>query len=570
MNDLLSLIAARIDDDSIGLSSKAHSIVGRVAREAACDSREQVAAIEAHVADGGADAFRFDRKGFATLRHHRHTFHCGRFTTPTLAELAKAAWRPRRIRLVVLGGTSPLLDIGSLQAWSAKGTLFQVASQFNALESPGPYVPPIADYYFDPTQGPRASISAFPGTLLRQYAAPGPRGSRYSQQTDGLQIDLLRDAIGAGRVTEGYLLGEAVRPRGASASEADAVAERLESRFRKIRIGLHESVEVRFGHDWHGRVPARRPRIDQVFTSTIAGGQYGAEALLGRHRFERVAETLLRAAYLGTLRSAIALDRDRVVLTLIGGGVFGNPLPLIWRSILWAASECERGNEKRSGMAVPERDLEVHVNARDAIGTLRDIRWSRDLATWKDRVTWVEFAKRGRVRIDVAEEHGRSLLKRLLPSTSKGASKRRGDGTASPRAARGITTPEDHLRSRVPPWIRKASAAARRDRSGSWRERRARELLFIMRARRKHSPGGGDVTVSWSGDFAPVDRMLQRHYPEQHAPYSYEGNGYVTLKFEHERLADQALPLLRKRLLRLEKQGLVQNPTADKPAPLPF
>lgn len=569
MNDLLSLIAARIEDDSIDLSSKADSIVGRVARETACDSREQVAAIEAHVAASGADVFRFDRHGFATLRHQRHAFHCGRFTTPTLAELAKAAWRPRRLRLVVLGGASPLLDIGSLQAWSAKGTLFQVASQFNALESPGPYLPPIADYYFDPTQGPRASISAFPGTLLRQYAAPGPRGHRFAQQTGGKQIDLLRDAIGAGQVEEGYLLGEAIRPRGGSAADADGVVERLESRFRKIRIGLHESVEVRFGHDWHGAVPTRRPRIDQVFTSTIAGGQYGAEALLGRRRFERVAETLLRAAYLGTLRSAIALDRDRVVLTLIGGGVFGNPLPLIWRSILWAASECERENETRSGMALPERDLEVHVNARDAFETFRGIRLSSDLATWKDRVTWVEFATRGRVRIDVAAAHDRSLLKGLLPSTSRGASKRRGGGTTSPRAAWGMTTPEDHLRSRVPPWIREAGAATRRDRSGSTRERLARHRARIERAR---PPRAGDVHVSWSGQFEAVDLLLQRHYPKQYARDPDRRERTVRLVYRDTASARQALPALRTRLLGLEKDGLIQEPTAElfKSSPPPF
>jgi predicted Rdx family selenoprotein len=71
--------------------------------------------------------------------------------------------------------------------------------------------------------------------------------------------------------------------------------------------------------------------------------------------FERVCRQLLRAAYLGTLLAAIALDRSPVVLTLVGGGVFGNPRELIWESIMWAFERVE----------VPAaRLLEVIVNAR--------------------------------------------------------------------------------------------------------------------------------------------------------------------------------------------------------------
>ena len=42
---------------------------------------------------------------------------------------------------------------------------------------------------------PRASISAFPATLLRHYAAPAPDGRRFVQQTGGPQIDLLADVF---------------------------------------------------------------------------------------------------------------------------------------------------------------------------------------------------------------------------------------------------------------------------------------------------------------------------------------------------------------------------------------
>ncbi len=44
------------------------------------------------------------------------------------------------------------------------------------------------------------------------------------------------------------------------------------------------------------------------------------------------------------------------MLTLIGGGVFGNPIPLIWDAIRWAAAETE---------PLLSRDLDVIVNGRN-------------------------------------------------------------------------------------------------------------------------------------------------------------------------------------------------------------
>lgn len=52
-----------------------------------------------------------------------------------------------------------------------------------------------------------------------------------------------------------------------------------------------------------------------------------------------ICRCLLRAAYLGTLLSAVHLGRTRVVLTMIGGGAFGNPHTLIWEAILAAVDE---------------------------------------------------------------------------------------------------------------------------------------------------------------------------------------------------------------------------------------
>ena len=73
-------------------------------------------------------------------------------------------------------------------------------------------------------------------------------------------------------------------------------------------------------------------------------------------QFEGACRQMLRAAYLGTLLAAATLRQGQVVLTLIGGGVFGNPIPLIWDAIRWAVAETE---------PLLSRDLDVLVNGRN-------------------------------------------------------------------------------------------------------------------------------------------------------------------------------------------------------------
>ena len=327
--------------------------------------RRQVAEAEAAVRADPGQAFTFDTAGAATLSAGGRTWHAGTFHVAAIGVLRARAAAARvaaavskaRVRLFVIDGANLATDIGSLQANGGSDTLFQVASQFNCLEAPGPYVTPVEQYFNDPTQGPRASIAAFPGTLLRHYAAPASEGRRFVQTTDGHQLDLLTDVCdpGVARVRNGYLMAAGI-------ADPEAFAARLEGRFDSIRVGVHDGVEIVLGADWDGAVagPERR-RITQVFTSTIAGGLVGglAGGFAGTRAvgsFETICRQLLRAAYLGTLLAAVSLGRTRVVLTLIGGGVFRNPIPLIWDAIQWALGQIE---------PLVAGDLDVVVNGRN-------------------------------------------------------------------------------------------------------------------------------------------------------------------------------------------------------------
>jgi hypothetical protein len=314
---------------------------------------------EAEVRADPEGRIRFDASGRATVLALGRGFAGGRFEVPALCALkARAldarvrAGRPAaRARLWLIDGAGAASDIGALQATAPPRTLFQVASQFNCLESPGAFVTPVADYLHDPTQGPRASISAWPGTLVRHYAAPDDAGGRFVQSTDGRQIDLLADVADPriARVRSGYLRGQDI-------TDARSLAAALDARFDAIRIGVHDGVEVALGADWRGGVAGVPHRtIAQVLTSTMAAGMYG-DLDEGDGSAMAICRQLQRAAYLGTLLAAAALGCDRAVLTLIGGGVFANPVRVIWDAIGWAVDQV--------GYFL-HRDLVVFVNGRN-------------------------------------------------------------------------------------------------------------------------------------------------------------------------------------------------------------
>lgn len=315
--------------------------------------RGLVARAETVVAAHPEGAFVQARDGSWRLEIGDKSWSAGSFEVPTLADLKDRCRESpeRRGRLVfsILDGASPLTDIGGLQATSPRNALFQVASQFNCLESPGPYLVPVSQYFSDATQGPRAAVGAFPSALLRRYRAPGEAGVAFAQASPGPQLELLADACGRGVAPGGYLTGHGFDdPRG--------FADRLEADWAQIRVGVHDAAQVALGFDWDGAVENQAALVSQVTTSTVAGGYYGGAQWFGPVAFERVARSLLRAAYLGTLLAAVANQNEWAVLTLIGGGAFGNPIEWIWESILWALERTR---------SLVSSDLHVVLNGRD-------------------------------------------------------------------------------------------------------------------------------------------------------------------------------------------------------------
>jgi hypothetical protein len=247
---------------------------------------------------------------------------------PALAELRAAAagvGLPGRLRLSIAEG-----DVRAMHRLSENcGALVQVASQFNGLEMIGPDITPedgVTRYAYDRTQGPACAMAAGAATIYRNYLAPVGGGVG---QTANRQLDALADlgAALAGRLDVGvpdlWMMrnGYALPTRDGLAQIyaylGAANAAELDVLRGLLRIGLHAGVEVTDGSK-AGLL------MSQAFCSAlpVAYGHHSAAAWapFARLVLEAAYESTLWAAVLNAARGA----SNRVLLTRLGGGAFGN------------------------------------------------------------------------------------------------------------------------------------------------------------------------------------------------------------------------------------------------------
>lgn len=276
-----------------------------------------------------------EKQARLTVEGHRLTstingrsYGIGQLSVLSLEELrAEASTVAERGRLSVRNVSA---HVSSLHRDSHhRGALFQVASQFNLLETVGPTITPepgVTRYSSDRTQGPACAIAAGAATIYRNYFVPiaGHLG-----QTADMQIDAaaelrhaLASALGVSAddvwsMRNGYALPKAEglqRVRNYLGSIDEATREELKS---LLRIGLHSDVEVTDGG-------APEQIVSQAFCSAMPVSYSGLEpkawAPLARLVIEAAYEATLAAAALTAQRSQTPL----VFLTRLGGGAFGN------------------------------------------------------------------------------------------------------------------------------------------------------------------------------------------------------------------------------------------------------
>jgi len=258
----------------------------------------------------------------------RRSYAVGTFELASLAELrarAKGVDLPGRLRLSIAEG-----DVRKMHRLpEIHGALFQVASQFNALEMVHEDVTPedgVTGYAHDGTQGPACAMAAGAATLFRNYLVPvgGAIGQTADRQLDGL-ADLGRElAIRLGttvpalwNMRNGYALATAdgLAAIGALLIQADeATRDALRG---LLRIGVHWDVEVT-----DGQPPG--PLVTQAFCSALPVA-YSDEPASAWAPFARlVLEAAYEATLLASLLNAARGRSRRVLLTRLGGSAFGN------------------------------------------------------------------------------------------------------------------------------------------------------------------------------------------------------------------------------------------------------
>ena len=91
-----------------------------------------------------------------------------------------------------------------------------------------------------------------------------------------------------------------------------------------VRIGVHQDTPAYFGRRERNSMEISDPVpiIDQIFVAAL---NRNAPLPYSQH-LQRKTQFLLRAAYEGTYLAANLRKTQHLVLTLVGGGVFGNPI----------------------------------------------------------------------------------------------------------------------------------------------------------------------------------------------------------------------------------------------------
>jgi len=227
--------------------------------------------------------------------------------------------------------------VGNIQTFhkdaSNNNSVIQVASQFNLLEMVNPNRTPeegVGIYEYDATQGPACAIACGAGTIYRNYFANvnGQFGQTSTKQIDCLSeigIELENDKYNHWEMKNGYAL---------------ASREGLKNINKQIRTLSENNYEylkgkLRIGVQWDSEVTISRNRnlITQVYCSALPVAYSHIEKELWSDFAKMILEATYEATLYVALRNYERTKNNKVFLTLIGGGAFGNEKEWIFNAI---------------------------------------------------------------------------------------------------------------------------------------------------------------------------------------------------------------------------------------------
>merc|ERR1719416_243966 len=178
----------------------------------------------------------------------------------------------------------------------------------------------------DSTQGPAAAFGVPAASLLRAhypFKAAGRPPSEWGQ-TSERQVNLIDDLCRSGYCGDcqngkARLLGE----------EKPVTADSIDDVAGLVRVGLHCDAQVVFSRGSNrGSLAVVRdpPIVDQVCSAPLCYGFANRIHNPPEEQLHMLMRALLRAAYEGAFLAAIVRRRKVLLLTLIGGASFRNPM----------------------------------------------------------------------------------------------------------------------------------------------------------------------------------------------------------------------------------------------------
>ncbi|WP_196887586.1 hypothetical protein [Aureivirga sp. CE67] len=207
---------------------------------------------------------------------------------------------------------------------SNSNAMFQAASQFNLLEMIGPYITPeqgIDRYERDLTQGPACAIACGAGTIYRNYFVE--TGNEIGQSAFN-QIDCL-DFIGEALENEQYKLWSMSNGYALVNKEGLlTINKNIDSLNQKERENLKGKLKV--GIQWNTEVTIseNQQRVSQVYCSALPVAYSPVETDYWEQFSKLILEATYEATFWAALKNRKENNSNKLYLTLVGGGAFGN------------------------------------------------------------------------------------------------------------------------------------------------------------------------------------------------------------------------------------------------------
>ncbi len=250
---------------------------------------------------------------------------CGRLEVVSLYELRKRALKgyvhKSKIRISEV--------IGNIQTFHAEpsneGALFQAASQFNLLEMLGPHIIPergVGIYENDYTQGPSCAIACGAGTIYRNYYAKvnGKIGQSANNQIDCLKeigIGLKNDSLELWEMVNGYALVKDIESlKGITEQIKNKTKLEYEDLKGKLRIGIQWNTEV--------TISSAKQLVSQAYCSALPVRYSPIRSDYWQEFACLVLEATYEATFYAALQNFAKTGNNKLYLTLVGGGAFGN------------------------------------------------------------------------------------------------------------------------------------------------------------------------------------------------------------------------------------------------------